>query len=109
LINRLKDYAPDVTLSLALIHHITLSGNVPFEKSAEFFAKFSHHLIIEFPKRTDSWVESLLVRKREFINHFDFYNLAEFEKAYSNYFDLEKKEAIADTERVMFHFRIKNH
>ncbi|NNM23691.1 MAG: hypothetical protein HKO54_09050, partial [Flavobacteriaceae bacterium] len=45
----------------------------------------------------------------EFINHFDFYNLAEFEKAYSNYFDLEKKEAIADTERVLFHFRIKNH
>lgn len=109
LIHRLKDYAPDVTLALALIHHITLSGNVPFEKSAEFFAKFSHHLIIEFPKRTDSWVESLLVRKREFINHFDFYNLAEFEKAYSNYFDLEKKEAIAGTERVLFHFRIKNH
>ena len=77
LINRLADYKPDVTMALALIHHITLSGNVPFEKSAAFFAKFSKNLIIEFPKREDSWVESLLVRKREFINHFDFSRIDE--------------------------------
>ncbi len=107
LINRLKEYAPDVTMALALIHHITLSGNVPFEKSAEFFAKFSKNLIIEFPKREDSWVESLLVRKREFINHFDFYNIDNFEKGYSNYFNLVKKVAIKDTKRVMFLFEIK--
>ena len=107
LIVRLQNYAPDVTLALALIHHITLSGNVPFLKSAEFFAKFSDHLIIEFPKRKDSWVESLLVRKREFINHFDFYNLAEFEQAYSTYFHLEKKQEIEGTQRVLFHFRNK--
>jgi len=105
LIERLQAYAPDVTLALALIHHITLSGNVPFEKSAEFFAKFSDHLIIEFPKREDSWVESLLVRKREFINHFDFYNEADFEKGYSKYFKLEKKEAIAGTKRVLYLFK----
>ncbi|PHS62496.1 MAG: nodulation protein NoeA [Flavobacterium sp.] len=108
LINRLKEYAPDVTMALALIHHITLSGNVPFEKSAEFFAKFSKNLIIEFPKREDSWVTSLLVRKREFINHFDFYNIENFEKGYSNYFNLVKKVAIKDTKRVMFLFEIKN-
>ena len=109
LINRLKDYAPDVTMALALIHHITLSGNVPFEKSAEFFAKFSKNLIIEFPKRKDSWVESLLVRKREFFNHFDFYNQSEFEKGYLNYFDLVKKEEVSGTKRVMYLFKIKKH
>ncbi|MEM7086137.1 MAG: class I SAM-dependent methyltransferase [Bacteroidota bacterium] len=105
LIERLKNYAPDVTLALALIHHITLSGNVPFEKSAEFFAKFSENLIIEFPKREDSWVESLLVRKREFINHFDFYNEADFEKGYSKHFKLEKKEAIPGTKRILYLFK----
>lgn len=102
LIERLQDYAPDITMALALIHHITLSGNVPFEKSAEFFAKFSQKLIIEFPKREDSWVESLLVRKREFINHFDFYNEANFEKGYGVYFDIEKKETVAGTKRVLY-------
>jgi len=109
LINRLKDYAPDVTMALALIHHITLSGNVPFEKSAEFFSKFSKNLIIEFPKREDSWVESLLVRKREFINHFDFYNQEEFERGYLNYFNLVKKEEVSGTKRVMYLFKNKNH
>ena len=89
-------------MALALIHHITLSGNVPFDKSAEFFAKFSNYLIIEFPKREDSWVESLLVRKREFINHFDFYNEDEFETGYLKYFTLEKKEQITGTQRVLY-------
>lgn len=105
LLERLKEYAPDVTLALALIHHITLSGNVPFEKSAEFFASYSENLIIEFPTREDSWVESLLVRKREFINHFDFYNETVFEKAYQKYFTLEKKQALEGTKRILYHFR----
>ena len=38
LVERLQDYSPDVTMALALIHHITLSGNVPFDRSAQFFA-----------------------------------------------------------------------
>ena len=105
LIERLQNYGPDVTLALALIHHITLSGNVPFEKSAEFFAKFSKNLIIEFPTREDSWVESLLVRKREFINHFDFYNEAAFEEGYQRHFHLEKKKAIAGTKRILYMFK----
>ncbi len=102
LITRLQNYAPDVTMALALIHHITLSGNVPFVKSAQFFASFSHTLLIEFPKREDTWVASLLMRKREFIQHFDFYNEAEFEAGYGKLFTIEKKIAVAGTERVMY-------
>lgn len=107
LIERLSAYSPDVTLALALIHHITLSGNVPFEKSAAFFAQFSKTLIIEFPKREDSWVTSLLVRKREFINHFDFYNQENFESGYLNYYNLERKQVIEGTERVLYLMKLK--
>lgn len=109
LIERLKNYSPDVSMALALIHHITLSGNVPFEKSAEFFSKFSKRLIIEFPTREDSWVQSLLVRKREFINHFDFYNEDDFEKVYLTYFDLEKKELVPGTKRILYLLKNKNY
>ncbi|SDF13815.1 hypothetical protein SAMN05421855_10686 [Ulvibacter litoralis] len=105
LIERLHEFEPDVTMALALIHHITLSGNVPFEKSAAFFAKFSNQLIIEFPTREDSWVESLLVRKREFINHFDFYNEVNFEAGYKKYFSLEKKSIISGTKRILYLFK----
>jgi hypothetical protein len=107
LITRFQEYTPGVTMALALIHHMTLSGNVPFERSAEFFASFSKNLIIEFPNREDSWVRSLLVRKREFINHFDFYNQSTFEEQFSLYFDLIQKEAIPETERIMYLFKIK--
>ena len=108
LIDRLKTYAPDTVMALALIHHITLSGNVPFEKTAKFLATFSKDLIIEFPKREDSWVASLLKRKREFIAHFDFYNQQHFETSFALYFELVKKEAIPETARVMYHYSVKN-
>ena len=102
LVERLKGYSPDVTMALALIHHITLSGNVPFDRSAQFFAAFSKHLILEFPTREDSWVSSLLVRKREFMNHFDFYNQEAFEDGYKHYFDIQKKETVPGTKRVLY-------
>ena len=108
LLERLKEYRPDVTLALAVIHHITLSGNVLFEKSAAFFASFSKELIIEFPTREDSWVDSLLIRKREFINHFDFYNESVFEVTYQRYFELVKKQPISGTKRILFHFKRKD-
>jgi hypothetical protein len=107
LINRLQEYEPGITMALALIHHMTLTGNIPFERSAKFFASFSKNLIIEFPKREDSWVKSLLVRKREFINHFDFYNLSNFEEQFSLYFNMIQKETIPNTERVMYLFKNK--
>jgi hypothetical protein len=102
LIERLQHYSPDVTMALAIIHHITLSGNVPFERSAQFFAAFSKHLVIEFPTREDSWVESLLLRKREFINHFDFYSQVVCEAGYQEYFTIEKKEIVPGTKRVLY-------
>jgi hypothetical protein len=107
LIGRLKEYAPGMTMALALIHHMTLSGNVPFDRSARFFASFSKSLIIEFPKREDSWVRSLLTRKREFINHFDFYNQDNFERWFCLHFDLIRKESIPDTERTLYLFKNK--
>nr|MBA3985911.1 class I SAM-dependent methyltransferase [Flavobacteriales bacterium] len=88
--------------ALALIHHITLSGNVPFYKSAEFFAGFASFLILEFPTREDTWVQSLLVRKREFINYFDFYNEENFENGYLQFFKIIKKEKISGSERILY-------
>lgn len=103
---RIKSYAPDVTMALAVIHHMTLSGNIPFEMSAQFFSSFSKDLIIEFPMRSDSWVQRLLHTKGEFINHFDFYNIDNFEASYFKYFSLIEKIKIANSERVMYYFKL---
>jgi hypothetical protein len=105
-LKRIKAYAPDVTMVLAVIHHMTLSGNIPFEMSAAFFSNFSKHLIIEFPKRNDSWVQRLLNTKGEFKGHFDFYTIENFESSYSKYFTLVEKVDIDNSERVIFVFKL---
>lgn len=107
-LKRISGFKPDVTLALALIHHMTLSGNVPFEMSAKFFRKFSKNLIIEFPEREDSWVERLLSTKGEFRSHFDFYETSNFEKAYSNYFTIIEKLQITDAHRVLYLLKAKD-
>lgn len=104
---RMQAFKPEVTLALALIHHMSLTGNVPFENSASFFASFSKHLIIEFPKRTDSYATRLLNTKAEFKDQFGHYNLENFENTYTEYFELVAKQAIEDSERVLYLFKKK--
>ncbi|RZJ76221.1 MAG: class I SAM-dependent methyltransferase [Flavobacterium sp.] len=92
----------DVTMALALIHHISLTGNVPFSMSAELFASLTPYLIIEFPDRDDSWVHFLLESKREFKGHFDYYNKTNFEREYAEYFDFTEQQDIPGTSRTMY-------
>ena len=107
-LERVIQFAPDVTLALAVIHHMSLSGNIPFENSAKFFASFSKYLIIEFPKRNDSWVQRLLNTKGEFKNHFSFYAEAAFEHSYQNHFEIIEKRSIENSERIMYLLKSKN-
>ena len=105
---RIKDNSYDVALALALIHHISLTGNVPFEMSAQMFASLTPYLIIEFPDRDDSWVSFLLKSKREFAGHFDYYGKENFEKDYTLFFDIIEKQQIPGTERTMYLLKRKN-
>lgn len=106
-VERVQKLKPDVTLALALIHHLSLTGNVPFENSAAFFASFSENLIIEFPKRADSYATRLLNAKAEFKHQFGHYNVENFENIYSEHFQLIDKKEIPDSERVLFLFKKK--
>jgi hypothetical protein len=106
-IDRVKDSNLDGCLALAVIHHITLSGNIPFSLSAQFFSKMAPNLLIEFPTRADSWVQFLLDSKREFKNHFDFYNEDNFEKAYAVYFEIVDKQK--NGERILYRLKRRQH
>ena len=92
----------DIALALALIHHISLSGNVPFGMSAQMFASLTPYLIIEFPDREDSWVSFLLKSKREFAGYFDYYTIDNFEKEYADFYTIIEKEKIPDTHRTLY-------
>lgn len=104
-IDRTQKFHPDLSLALALIHHITLTGNVPFDMSAAFFASLSPYLIIEFPDREDSWVQYILDSKRDARHLFDDYGVSAFAKAYSQFYHFDKQEIIPGTHRTLFLMR----
>jgi hypothetical protein len=105
---RIKSLKPDVTMALAVIHHMSLSGNVPFSQSAKFFNTFSKYLIIEFPKREDSWVKRLLKAKGDFEDHFDFYSEENFEDAYNEHFNIVERFEIIESHRVIYLLKSKS-
>ncbi len=56
---------PDLTLSLALIHHLSITRNVPVRAVLEWLKGLGGTHIIEFPHREDPMVRRLLDAKRD--------------------------------------------
>jgi len=90
----------DTVMALALIHHLTISNNLPLNKVSEFFEKICHHLIIEFIPKTDSQVKRLLLNREDI---FPNYNQENFEKEFSNNFKIIESFNIQESERVIYH------
>lgn len=107
-ISRIQDLKLDGCIALAVIHHLTLTGNIPFDLSAQFFSKMAPNLLIEFPTRNDSWVKYLLESKRNFASLFDFYNEENFEKEYANYYEIIEKQVIPNTERILYSLKLRD-
>ena len=56
----------DLGLALALVHHLAIGKNIPFEKIAELFKNLADHFIIEFIPKTDKKVKFMLQQKKIF-------------------------------------------
>jgi ribosomal protein L11 methylase PrmA len=96
----LIDRAPaDAILALALIHHLAISNNVPLENLAQFFARLSPILILEFVPKRDSQTQMLLASREDI---FDDYTEEGFEAAFGRYFNLLRKEPVEQTERTLY-------
>ena len=97
----LVDRGPvDCIMALALIHHLSISNNVPFDRVAAFFAELcGNSLIIEFVPKPDSQVQRLL-RSREDI--FAEYDREHFEQSFSEYFTIARSETIDGSERILY-------
>lgn len=95
----------DCAMALALIHHLAISNNLPFDKIASFLWKLCNHLIIEFVPKEDSQVKRLL-RSREDI--FAQYDQSFFEVAFSKYFELICQEPIQNSHRTLYLMKNRN-
>lgn len=99
------DRGPTQTaLALALIHHLRISNNVPMPKIAAFFSRLCETLIIEFVPKSDSQVQRLLVTREDI---FDDYTLDNFLTEFSRLFDIEDREEVRTSSRILFLMRRK--
>lgn len=89
----------DTVIALALIHHLSISNNLPFDKVANFFSSISKNLIIEFVPKTDSQVQKLLSTRTDI---FPNYKQEIFEEVFSKYFVIKKSEKVLYSERIVY-------
>lgn len=92
--------APDLMLALALIHHVSISANIPIADFLQWARDLETSLLIEFPKRTDPMVEALLANKHEGAN--PDYDLDVFERELERRFTVERREELPSGDRVLF-------
>lgn len=95
---------PDLIMMLALIHHLCISNNLPFDKIAKYLCGLTSYLIIEFVPKEDSNVKKMLLVREDI---FKGYTLETFEKAFSKYFKIIGKNKIIDTQRTIYLMKSK--
>lgn len=92
----------DTVLVLALIHHLAIGNNVPFDMIASYFGDLCRSLIIEFIPKTDPQVKRLLASREDV---FADYRRDAFEDAFGQYFSIDRCSAIRGTERFLYLMR----
>jgi SAM-dependent methyltransferase len=97
--------APDLTLCLALVHHISIGGNVPVRDFLDWLRGLDTALVIEFPTPDDPLAQRLLARKRAG-THPD-YRRDYFERSLGELFDVETSEELSSGTRVLYFVRPK--
>ena len=95
-----KRGAPDLMLALALIHHISITANIPIHDFLDWVQSLGSTLVIEFPKRDDPMVRALLANKQPGANAD--YNLENFERELEERFTVERREELPSGDRVLY-------
>lgn len=92
--------APDLMLALALIHHVSITANIPIADFLQWARDLGSSLLIEFPRRDDPMVGSLLANKAEGAN--PDYTEENFEMELGRRFELERREDLPSGDRVLY-------
>ncbi len=90
---------PDLIMALALIHHLAISNNIPFEQIASYLGRLSDKLIIEFVPKEDSQVQLLLTSRKDV---FPDYSKDSFLRCFKEVFHKIDALEIDDSTRTIF-------
>jgi hypothetical protein len=91
---------PELTLCLALIHHIVIGSNIPLQEFVRWLASLNTSLVIEFVTKEDAMVKTLLRNK---VDHYTDYDMKNFEKHLNGYFKLIRREILESQTRILYY------
>jgi hypothetical protein len=90
----------DLVLCLAVIHHLALSGTVPFPEIVAFLHDLGAPLVVEMPHRDDPMAARLLARKRAGV--FDHYDRPQWEAALGERFEVVEQATLPSGTRTLY-------
>jgi hypothetical protein len=90
---------PDLTLCLALIHHIVIGANIPVREFIAWLASLGTSVVIEFVSREDEMVARLLANKDD---QYGDYQEAAFEAAHAAHFEVAEKQPLKGGKRAIY-------
>lgn len=90
---------PDVVLCLALVHHLSITANIPLDEILSWLRSLGGRLVIEFVDRDDPMVRRLLANKA--IEHAD-YSRERFEVLLARRFTVRRRVQLPSGTRTLF-------
>jgi len=94
----------DTIIALALLHHLAISNNLPFQKIAVLFRNICKYCIIEWIPKEDSQVQRLLATRQDIFTN---YSKEQFEKCFNQQFDIIEKVPIEGSLRTVYLLMVK--
>ncbi|MFH1724555.1 MAG: methyltransferase [Elusimicrobiota bacterium] len=91
---------PQMTLCLALVHHLCLGANIPLLELVDWLASLGSELVIEFVSKDDPMARRLLLNKGDIFSDYDADAL---ERRLENSFDIVTREPLGCGTRVLYH------
>jgi ribosomal protein L11 methylase PrmA len=89
----------DAFLCLALIHHLSISGNVPLSMIVSWLAEIAPAGVVEFVPKDDPMVKRLLLTKRDVYANYD---QSHFEACLEQHFAIKERVVIPESGRILY-------
>ena len=90
----------DLAMALAVIHHLVIGKNIPFQMMSDMFRQICRkYLIIEFVPKTDEKIQLMLSGKKDI---YATYTKEQFELAFKDYFTVTSIQTIGSSGRTLY-------
>lgn len=90
---------PELTLCLALVHHIVISANIPLSDFIGWLASLGTSVVIEFVGRDDEMVQALLANRED---QYDDYQPEIFRELLARHFDIRDEQDLKGGKRRIY-------